>query len=88
MKITTNKRFRKAFRKRIERNKSVFKKFVARRKIFQIDRSNPVLRDHSLSGSMRKYRSFWITGDVRVIYEIIDNEIVFVDIGTHAQVYK
>jgi addiction module RelE/StbE family toxin len=45
------------------------------------------LNDHPLTGSMTGKRAFSITSDIRVIYIETDEAFVFVDIGTHAQVY-
>lgn len=48
------------------------------------------MHDHALIGNMGGYRSFSVTGDYRIIYRIEENGdivFVFIDIGTHSQVY-
>ena len=61
----------------------------ARMRIFLLDRYSKVLNNHELSGKYKKYRSINITGDVRAIYEIIDEgNAVFINIGTHSELYK
>ena len=57
-------------------------------KLFVENQNNPIIKDHQLTGAKKDYRSFWITGDIRIIYyQISKNEVLFVDIGTHNQVY-
>ena len=63
------------------------RKFKERLKLFIEDKSNSVLKDHSLKGRKSKYRAFSITGDIRVVYENISRGILLHDIGTHNQVY-
>lgn len=49
--------------------------------------SDSTLRDHKLSGKKKNFRAFSITGDVRVVYTIVENELWLFDIGSHNQVY-
>lgn len=87
MKIDFHPNFRRAYKKRILRNQKLVEKVKERIKLFQANPKNPVIKDHRLMGSKFKYRSFSITGDIRIIYEQQDDKIVFHDIGTHNQVY-
>lgn len=48
---------------------------------------NSSLKDHALIGKKAGYRSFSITGNIRVVYKIVEDGIVLYDIGTHNQVY-
>ncbi len=79
--------FKKHYLKRIYSNKNLDSQFVERHGLFISDPNNPLLRDHALGGKMKGFRSFSITGDIRVIYYIFDDAAYFVDIGTHNQVY-
>jgi addiction module RelE/StbE family toxin len=46
------------------------------------------LNNHALGEVSRGYRSINITGDMRAIYEPISkNEVFFVEIGTHSELY-
>ena len=55
---------------------------------FQKDPIDPSLHTHRLGGDLKKYRSFRITYDIRVIFEFTkDGEAIFSDIGTHNDVY-
>ncbi len=53
------------------------------------DLYNPLLNNHALSGKYTGYRSINITGNTRVIYKFLDeNVILFVEIGTHSELYR
>lgn len=55
---------------------------------FQSDPFDPSLRTHKLTGNLKAYSSFRITYDIRVIFEFVTlDEALFVDIGTHDDVY-
>ena len=62
------------------------------------DRRNSILNDHKLVGRLEGTKAFNITGDIRVIYveawdtsyayvEVGKNHFIFLDIGTHPQIY-
>lgn len=87
MKVNYHKNFVKSYEKRILHNASLDRKFKERLKLFIEDSQTSILKDHALKGAKIKYRAFSITGDVRVIYEKVNNGILLLDIGTHNQVY-
>ena len=58
-----------------------------RTRLFVADSQDSLLRDHQLSGRLKGYRAFSVTGDIRVVYYIHEEIAYFVDIGTHNQVY-
>lgn len=81
-------KFLKNFRQRIASNSKLAKKFNLRVKQFINNPRYPLLRDHQLTGKKTGMRAFSVTGDIRVIYrEISQNLIIFLDIGSHNQVY-
>ena len=46
------------------------------------------LRLHKLSGKMSRFYSIDIAGDLRALYEIVDNEVfLYQMVGTHSQLY-
>ncbi len=45
------------------------------------------LNDHPLAGDMQGRRAFSITGDIRAVYIELEDKIIFIDIGSHNQVY-
>ena len=46
------------------------------------------LYDHALTGKLAGKRAFSIAGDIRVIYVELEDAIVFLDVGSHNQVYR
>lgn len=86
--ITRHKFFVKHFKTRILQNKKLVDRFQKRLAIFINNPQETILKDHQLKGDMRKYRAFWIKGDLRVSYKRIGkNEVMLMDVGTHNQVY-
>lgn len=86
--IERSSSFKKAYRKRIVSNSKLVKAATYRIQLFGQNPTHPLLRDHALTGALHSYRSFSITGDLRIIYQRIDESTVcFLDIGTHNQVY-
>ena len=88
MKIRYHSVFKKNYKKRIAKKPNLVKKFKERILLFLENRENKTLRDHSLIGKMISHRAFSISGDIRVVYKF-DNpsQVVFLDIGSHNQVY-
>lgn len=85
--IVFDKNFTKHFVLRVARNPSLLKRYDKRyTSFFDGERGRP-LDDHALEGRMAGKRAFSITGDVRVVYEETSDYIIFLDVGTHAQVY-
>ena len=58
MKIHFTKDFKKAYRKRIQPNENLAKRFEQRYDLFENDPSDPILKDHSLAGKLQGYRAF------------------------------
>ena len=79
MTIILSKQFKKYFKKRIAFNSTLISKYESRLELFMVDTSNPILRDHSLKGEKKSFRSFSITGDIRVIYYINLNSEIDLD---------
>jgi len=48
---------------------------------------SPQLRNHPLKGKYKIYRSINITGDWRAIFKEQNNNIIFVEIGTHSELF-
>ncbi len=80
--------FNKSFKKRIKGNLKLVRKTEERIKLFLENTDNSVLKDHKLTGDWKDHRAFRITGDIRIIYyPVSKNEVIFIDIGSHNQVY-
>ena len=87
MEIEFHKNFLKNYRKRVLKNRKLDIKAEERIDLFKNNPKNPLLRDHGLTGDMKEYRAFWITGDIRVVYKKVGNKVMLYDIGSHPQVY-
>jgi len=88
VKIELHPDFRKSYRKRIKNNSKLVTKTKGRIKLFRDNSSNPALKDHTLKGSNNNIRAFSITGDFRIIYKRVSKDhVLFLDIGSHNQVY-
>lgn len=86
MNIVLHKRFTKMAAKLPPKIKQ---KMVERMTLFAQDPTNRLLRTHSLNTPYGGSYSIDITGDVRAIYELIDdNTALFTHIGTHSQLYR
>lgn len=88
IKVILHQSFIKSYAKRVTRKSALAAKTQQRIKLFKRDCSNVILKDHPLSGAKKGLRSFSVTGDIRIIYRPAGaGEIVFIDIGSHNQVY-
>lgn len=86
--IELHSSFKKAFKKRISFDRKLAAKVASRIELFQKNPTDPILRDHQLTGKQKELRSFWVTGDVRIVYFVASsNRVIFLDIGSHNQVY-
>ncbi len=88
MKIRLNRKFEKSYKARITLNQKLVLQTKERIDLFATDTKNPILKDHGLLGAKRELRAFSVTGDIRIVYmPISDDEVEFLDIGSHNQVY-
>lgn len=88
MKIELHPSFEKAFKKRISWNKKLVLKVNERITLFMSNPHYSVLENHKLSGKQTELRAFSINGDIRIVYfEINEDHVLFLDIGSHNQVY-
>lgn len=86
MKIRYHKNFKKVYKKL---PKKIQNKFDEKILIFKDDKNNSILKNHELNGKLKNYFSINVTGDIRAIYKIIDEEIYFfLVIGSHSEIYK
>lgn len=63
-------------------------KAMERIQLFRTDPLARVLNNHALGGKYSSSRSIDVTGNYRALYESLgDDGALFVDIGTHSQLY-
>ena len=80
--------FRKVFNKHTRKNKLLEKKFWEKLEVFITDPFHSSLRTHKLSGRLDKLWSYSVDYDCRVIFYFdTSKKVVFIDIGTHDEVY-
>ena len=84
MNIQFHSSFRKAFQKQ---SKQVQDAFEMRIELFMQDPYHSVLRNHAVGRAYPGCRSVNVTGDVRALYRVREGAVIFVLIGTHAQLY-
>lgn len=88
MKVEFTRGFIKIYKRRFSGKPSIQTRFKERLYKFSQNSDDNILLDHALGGKMLGFRSFSVTGDIRIIYYIHKDTAYFVDIGTHNQVYE
>ena len=85
IKVKYSKRFLKQYYKLSPKDQQ---KFEVRLKLWQHDPHHPQLHLHMLSGDYDGLYSINITGDIRALYQKIDDTyVIYGFIGTHSQLY-
>ena len=86
--IAFSSSFKRAFKKSVAGNVSLETRFWERMELFRNNPFDPKLRTHKLSGKLKDLWSFSIEYDLRVIFSFAEqNKVIFVDIGSHKEVY-
>lgn len=86
--IAFSSAFRRAFKRRVQGDAMREKMFREKVQQFQNNVFEPSLKTHKLSGKLKDYWSFSVEYDLRIIFYFAGEEkIVFVDIGSHKEVY-
>ena len=68
---------------------AVQQKATDRINLFLSDPTNSLLNIHKLNGKYLGYKSFNVTGNVRIVFrETGENKVLLIGIGTHSQLYK
>lgn len=86
MKIKLHKKFTKKFSKLNKKERSKCKNKL---NLFLDDPFHKRLNNHALQGKYKGLRSINISGNLRAIYEMTNNNTVFfIDLGTHSNLYS
>lgn len=83
MKIRTTAYFDKNLSKKIRKNPQLKAKIKKQIELLQENLRYPSLKLHKMSGKRAEEYSFWIEGNLRITFIIINDEILFTDIITH-----
>jgi len=89
MEVSFSDSFKKVFQKRIK-STEIENEFWNRLEIFINDPFEAKLKTHKLSGKLKDLWSFSIEYDLRVVFYFTNDKpkrAVFVDIGSHNEVY-
>lgn len=86
--IELTKRFEKSYKKRIAPQAKFRAAYIASVRAFNDGERGQPLNDHALKGKLAGKRAFSIANDIRVVYEETDDAYIFLDIGSHNQVYN
>jgi addiction module RelE/StbE family toxin len=79
-----HRRFQKDLGKR---SWKVRDRFYEREMLWRKDPRNPLLDDHPLDHEYAGCRSFSVSGDLRVVYQLRGNAAHFLRFGTHHELY-
>jgi addiction module RelE/StbE family toxin len=86
-KIEYTKQFKRRLKQRYGHQPRVVERFQRHLELFSQGVRKEPINDHPLTGKLKGLRSFSVGGDVRVVYEETEEHYLFVDIGSHNQVY-
>lgn len=84
-KVQFSRRFQGSYKARIFKDEQLTKHFWECVEAFLTDRTS--VDDHQLEGKMGKFRAFSITDDIRVVYLETADYFLFINVGTHEEVY-
>ncbi len=85
MTIRYSKKFRKQYKKLTPK---LQQKTMEAIRLWSQKPSDGSLRLHKLSGKMSRFYSIDIAGDLRALYEIVDDKVfLYQMVGTHSQLY-
>lgn len=88
MEVSFSSAFKRAFKKRTKSNPNLEERFWQKLEQFTLDPFDSSLKTHKLSGKLKELWSFSVDYDERVLlYFTEDEKAVFVDFGSHDQVY-
>ncbi|QSJ17648.1 type II toxin-antitoxin system YafQ family toxin [Nostoc sp. UHCC 0702] len=88
LEVSFSSSFRRAFKKRIKGNVDLEARFWQKLEQFIVNPFDQSLKTHKLSGKLNNLWSFSIDYDVRILFYFTeDGNAVFVDIGSHDEVY-
>ena len=86
MQISFSNKFKKQYKKSSNHIKD---KLDERLLIFSENKNDLILNNHKLHGKFKNFKSIDVTGDIRAVYEEIDeNSTHFVSMGSHSKLYS
>ena len=90
MEVAFSEAFKRSFRKRIKGRSNLESIYWSKLTLFIADPFDSTLKTHKLSGNLNGLWSFTIEYDCRVVFFFTNKKpkkAIFIDIGTHDEVY-
>ena len=88
IKIIWDEGFKRKYKKIIKNNLNLKDKFWELTYLFEKEPFDNRLKTHKLTGKLKGLWAFRIDYDCRVVFKFINsNEVLFIDIGGHDEVY-
>ncbi len=88
-KVYLHKKFKESYKKRGFKENEYIKSlisYVSNLLIYNLN--DKALRVHDLKGSMKGKKSLSLTDDIRIIFIETETQYIFLDIGSHSDVYN
>jgi mRNA-degrading endonuclease YafQ of YafQ-DinJ toxin-antitoxin module len=81
--------FSSGIEKKIQKLPTKTRNIIAERlRVFASDPHHPILNNHGLQGKRKHQRSINVSGDLRLIFEPVNNNLVkLIDVDTHHNLY-
>ena len=87
MKVYQTKTFKKHYKARVsEQDKKTIETVIE--KFLKKEPLESKFKDHNLSGNMNGFRECHIKNDFLLVYQISNNDLILIDIGTNSQLFK
>lgn len=83
MNISYSKYFLKRIQKRYKDRPVLRNKVIKQVQLFSKNPRHPSLKTHKLKGKRQDQYSFWIEGNLRIVYTLDGSDAIFTDILTH-----
>lgn len=87
MKILLSSAYLKSFRKLKKKNPQIISTIKEKIALFKLNPTHLSLRLHKLQGKKLSLWSFWIKADLRITFIYVSEGVLFINIGTHREVY-
>jgi mRNA interferase YafQ len=88
MNIKVDKQFEKDLKK-INLKSQIIAKLFSYVSILTNNKKLPIeAREHTLLGEWKTFREFHLSGDILVIYKIINDDLILIRLGSHSQIFK
>ena len=88
MNLQYSPHFVSSYKKLVKMNKYLEVLIEERIKLFIVNKNHPSLRLHKLEGNLRTNWSISIEQNLRIVFIYLDEDVAFIDIGSHDEVYK